>query len=492
MSEFTDFLDNYMKENKITPAELARELNMERGTVYRYIKGSRIPSDEGIVKSMADALRMSVSDKNMLIEKYDKLNLGEQIVNSYKYICDMFHNLKNINLNLSSEISDYFSQKSLLPQQENIFLKSQKEIELCASTIFFWFAKKQIKNNTMFLLMQPIYPVILESLISVLGETGKKVEHIVCLEQRFSKSHENLKIFYSILPMCFANMIYEVQYYYEYMDHHINQLSWMPNVIIAGEYILQFDYKMECGILIHDGCYFETVKRHYLELRKQTMPFLIHGNNISETFGILKRTGANNQNDSMNTEKNIVVSMYQEPCVAICISSDIYEKYMYPSAEKEAFISFMVEQHGDWNGMIYDGNREERVISYFQMEGLQSFIETGIIHEVPVEYYHPLEIYDRKLVLRRMIYLMKKEIMIYRILKQDIGLPTNICFYWESQKSLGLSINLIKSGNISQITITDGGISQTFKQCTEYLEKKRLVYSEQETIEILENAERQL
>lgn len=66
MSAFSEHLENYMKEHGITTAELARELEMDRATVFRYVKGKREPRSREAVGRMADALHMTLSDRKLL------------------------------------------------------------------------------------------------------------------------------------------------------------------------------------------------------------------------------------------------------------------------------------------------------------------------------------------------------------------------------------------------------------------------------------------
>ena len=91
MSAFSEYLDNHMEEHSISSAELAKDTGIDRTTIHRYRKGKRIPADEETVITIADSLRMRAQEKSELMEKYDRVVLGENTVNGYKYVKDMLH-----------------------------------------------------------------------------------------------------------------------------------------------------------------------------------------------------------------------------------------------------------------------------------------------------------------------------------------------------------------------------------------------------------------
>ena len=56
MLGFSEYLQNFMKINSISMVELSKETNIDRTVIYRYVKGTRVPSDINIVIRIADAM----------------------------------------------------------------------------------------------------------------------------------------------------------------------------------------------------------------------------------------------------------------------------------------------------------------------------------------------------------------------------------------------------------------------------------------------------
>lgn len=368
-------------------------------------------------------------------------------------------------------------------------LKSEKEIEMCASSLFVALARKN-DNVTLNLLMQPSYEAIQDMLFSVFGaEKGShvKIEQIVCLEQRIQKSYENLDNFWHILPLCFAGIPYEARYYYDFLPNHINEMTWMPNVILAETCVIQFDYAMGSGIFVNDEEYVRTIRRQYEGFRERSAPLVFQCGDFPNTVSVFGEMVDEMVIRDVQKEK-AVVTIFHEPCMTVCISSDLYEKCLIPIPAKEQLIALMEVSHGDWRGMTYlppSNGHKTKTYSYFQEEGLRNFMQTGIISEFPHEFYHPLSLRERRLVLERMIELTRTGLVIYRMLPDELELPENIYFYWGTEERQ-LYLNYVKPMDMSQIQIAEPGICRVFRQWLEYIEEKEMLKSAEDTVRFLE------
>lgn len=490
MSGFSEYLTDYMKEHKVTAAELASELDVDRTTVFRWMTGKREPKNVELVMRIAQELHMPVPARKKLLEEHDKLVLGEEAVNARKYVEQLLHDLKYAVLEASDEMREVFWSREARVAEGILRLKSGKEISLCASALFAHLAGKE-EETVLRLLVQPVYEDIQEALLTAFGAGGGhvKIEQIICLEQRIQKSHENLNHFRRILPLCFADIPYEARYYYDFLPNHINEMSWMPNVILAGSCVIQFDFSMSSGIFINDERYVGAVLHQYEAFRKQSVPMAVKCTDLQTTVpmydGMLGDVG--------DQKKNAMITVFHEPCMAACVSSDIYEEYLAPIPAKKQFIALMEAAHGDWRGMQYQipstGNLT-KTCSYFQIKGIKNFMRTGIISEFPIGFYRPFTPEKRLLVLGRMIKAAKEGIVAYRLLPGDIELPEKICFYWGTEEKQ-LYLNYVKPLDMSQIRIAEPGICGVFRKWLEYMEVKGMLYSEEETVRALEELEKE-
>lgn len=484
MSKFSKHLENYMNDREITVAELAAETGMDRVTLYRYIKGTRTPSDVATVEKILDALRIRVAEKQEFLEEYDRLILGEQVVDSYQYVNKLLKELKYISQNIYLQ-EHTWKEFVEMPLNENVIvLNSQKEIELCVISLYEEVFKANDQDASIHFLMQPTYAPIQELMVSSFLGKNIKIEQIVCLEQSIQKSYRNLEVFRQLLPACFADMDYEVRYYYSYLTEHINEMSWMPNVILSGSYVLCFDYNMEKGIFVNNKDYASLMHEQYAFFRKNSEPFLIKTEGLDCTQQLYKAM-LGDFKDSSTMEDKTVNTLFVQPCLGMCVSSDVYEEYLHPLPMKEYFIQGMAATRGDWDGLTHLHSGENLpldTVNYFQLSGLKDFMEHGRIREFPSGFYKPLSQETCKTLLKRMFVLLSEGNMKYKILSDQVEMPSNMCFYLGGDKRMFM--NLVKDDAFIQIQIVERGICQVFSQYLKYLEDKRIL-SDSEEAEVL-------
>lgn len=477
MAEFAKYLDDYMKEHQITSADLARETDIDRTVIYRYMKGTRIPSEYETVMKLAEALRMTVKEKQKLLEEYDRINMGDLVVDSFYQISGILSALQNVALQKRKIKTVWDNKKTWQSDHKVLTLGCKEDISACVIDLFEYALQQEKNGVTIYLLMQPVYEAVQRYLLPFFDGTNVKIEQIICIEQNLSKSYENLKIFEQSLLLCLGNIEYEVWYYYDYLNQHINAMTWMPNVLMVGDYVLQFNYDMTKGILVWDADYACGMREQYREHKKYTTPLMKKGDYCLDLFDLYH-----------NTLQVGDKCLFFEPCLGKCISSDIFQEYLVDFPQKEILIEKMERITGSWSGMIYNPPKDchtDLDISYFQKRGIQTFMETGRISEFPELLYLPLGKEKRLLVLKRVLSLVKQGRITYRMITDEIELPTSICIYI-NEENKRLCLNKVQADNISQIFVEEPGICHAFFSFFEYLEEKNMMLEEKETMEVLE------
>lgn len=473
MSEFSEYLDYYMEENGISVAALSRETGIERTLVYRYRKGNRTPVNEETVLRIVNGLRMNAMEKRRLLEKYDCLNIGEYEVKSYKYVKKLLKRLKETGrpsvsgmLHWGASLNSYF-------QESFFFIHSQDEINACISAMF---AQVKEEGDELFLVMQPVYDSVQKMIPQFFRNSEIRIEQIVCLEQGFSKSYKNLEIFQSVLPLCFEPMRYCVRYYYDFLKNHINIMSWMPNILIAGKYVIQFNFEMDNGVFIKDAKYAEMMKQQFLKMKEKTSSFL---SGSEDGMGVLDVYDMSDQ--SYDT------CMFEQPCLGLGLSSDLYEEFLYPFPEKDAFIKKMAELSGDWDDMkfIPPPGKADSFRFFCKVETIRRFMETGRGNEFSSAFYKPLSMDARKKVLLRLIQAVRNDLLTINTLPDWIEIPSHLFFYW-SEKNKAMSVKCMTGNGLSHVFVQEPGIYQVFQGFFEYLEKKNLLAGKEEVLQEME------
>lgn len=472
---FSEDLQKFMKTNSISMMDLSVETDIDRTVIYRYVKGTRIPSDVNIVIRIADALQMSVSEKKHLLKEYDKLILGEPMVYSYQYVQNLLHSLNQPNDNFNIVESQWQIKRKLKKNNELIELKSKEEIVTYIIELLRYIAEAESNTEKLFLVMQPTYEEVQRFLPHILKKKNIEVEQIVCMEQNVNQSYKNLDLFYGVLPMCFSYAKYEVYYYYDVLKNHINNTTYFPNMLLIQDFVVQFDYKMRYGIAVQNSVYAATARKYYDLLRKESRNLMARGKSPEAIGDFLVYWSANNSG-----------VFFEQLYAGFCMDRQILENCVSSVPEKEELINSLLKSKGEWKGEEYITFNQMPInlISYGSRKGMEDFINTGCIKELPATLCRPLNCEERGLVLERMIILAQEKRIRYRLLADKFDLPDGIRFCWdESKKRIVLS--RITEKEIFQVVIEEQSIYKTFRMYLKYMEKKNLVYGEKESLKYL-------
>lgn len=258
-------------------------------------------------------------------------------------------------------------------------------------------------------------------------------------------------------------------------------MSWFPNVIIVEEFVLQFDYGMEHGVLVRDPAYGEAALEEYKILRGKASVLMSEGDKQMGALGVYNKI-----------DEGVGKMIARQPCLGWTISSDIYEKFLYPFPGKEDFKKSMVAYNGDWDGMIFKSMKtleKGMTRSLCTEAGMKEFMETGRVNEFPKDFYQALPPDVRRTILQRVIQLVRDERLQYSLFPENIQLPENVCFYLDDMKK-SLIITRVDEDSVQMVEVQELGIYYTFRHFIEYIEKKNLFPDTEEVLERLEKLQK--
>ena len=479
VSVFSEYLDNYIKKSKYTVSRLASKMNMDRSILYRYVKGTRVPSDEALLCEIAAALCMTDTEKEHLLELYNRLMYGDEKIDNYVYFKSFLKQLKERedgfiteNGQVKTDMGTGYGHKMLwLNSEEEIVSVVRKLLDNVSNT-----RGADGEEKCIYIVMQPDNPVQ-EYIRPCLEDTDVRVEQIIHLERNDACKYKNLDVLLHILGTCFGNMHYTV--YYSFCDDigEGDSMYWMTNVIIIGDYVVWFDADMHYGSVIHDGCCRMGAMKRYGKIKKNT--YILkndtkQGDNATGIYG--------------KTDGVIIGNLFIDPCIGLIVGRDIWESNLYDFEGKKELMDHIEDVGGAWNNTTYFPSKiikSSKITVRFQYDGLIRFMETGRISELPACMYKPLDMPQRLLTLMRMIEIIKKGYFNYNIVDSSIEIPEKILIYrLENERSM--SFSLIRRDASSRVVINEAGFGYIFDMFIEELERKGCIRNTEETLEILE------
>lgn len=303
-----------------------------------------------------------------------------------------------------------------------------------------------------------------------------KITHVMCIEQNNSRSYINLELFRQIFPICFQNKNYKALYYYDDLRGHINEMSIMPNLLLTEKCAVVFDYEMKHGMMINDKVYIDVLAQEFERMKRKTTPFVCFDHDQMDVM----------TSYSMIADSNVNITLFNQPCMGAGISSDIYERFLYPFPDKDEFIKLMCDNWRDWKGNEYIKTNERTMGAYSAQQGVRYFMETGRVTEFPSGYYMPLDMEARRNVLKRIIGLVRKGVIQYKFLTSDIDIPETLYFYISVDEKI-LFIHKVYEDRICRVYVQESGIIHAFMSFFEYIEKKNMLCEGRDVLEYLKD-----
>lgn len=478
MSKFSEYLEEYLKKKEITIASLASRLNMDRSIMYRYVKGTRIPIEDTIVKDIANALFMTLSEKGKLLELYERQIYGDDNMDNYFAFRNFLAELKVRKNEFGSKNNIWKTDIIFNENIDVMWLNSREEISTMVRYVLNCLGKSEVGNEYIYIVMQPNHESVQRYLRPYLEGSNVVVEQIVCLEQGEKYRYKNLDVMLNIIGTCFGKINYTVYYYYGNENNEHSETKWMTNVIITAEYVIQFDDEMKCGSVIKDKDYANGALIRYRSIKKRTRLLkknVEFGNDMTDFYG-------NEIDGYVNS------TLFFEPCVAPAIGDDIYKANLYDFPGKEEFLKRRGNLSGVWNNMVYFPTKQiekNALVIHFQYSGLIKFMETGRTSEFPSVLYKELDMNQRILTLRRMIELNRRNLFQYSLVDESVEIPENIYIYHSKEFGM-LQFNMYNEDYSSQFVIRESGFGYAFEMYIETLDRKGFIKSQEETMAVME------
>ncbi|MGN0240330.1 MAG: helix-turn-helix domain-containing protein [Candidatus Weimeria sp.] len=388
MSDFSNLIERYMKQSRVTGTELSEGTGLGK-IVYKYIKGTRVPSSIDTVVKIADYLNMTSADSLLLKDYWKNEHFGAERIALWGRI-DKF--LKHFQINTFHSDVCLFDSTSLcrFPDKEMFYLNGDMNIHQAILTLL-----STVGDEPVYAVMQPNDSGLQECLIMAKKlNPSLEIRNIISLLPRShgadSSVYYNLDLLQSVIPLAFSSNTYHSYYYYS--DGSIKEKWPMhSNYIITSGYALIFgrSYDTMSGILSRDKNLIDDLRNNFYKIMQESRPLISLSTDPMNLMGFYYSKIQDRQ-----FSRRIQYSM--QPCLCPYLSMDICKKYLNQDIPNAGMIldSFLSNMEYYRN---YMRSCSKEIIS---IEGIRRFLKTGRIDELLDELYSPLSVEDRVLVLR--------------------------------------------------------------------------------------------
>lgn len=392
MSEFSDLLSLLIKAKDINIGSLTSYCDLDRSTMYKLINGRRNPASKEQVRRMAEFMNLSPMEHQTLMDAYQITRIGWDVFYRRRSIVEFILNFQNIHAKSSFYFSAAAPEESAPAPQGEGTVPLSGRVQVSSAIHSLCLRALQEGEGSLSILAQPEHLEALDVAASLLSSPAElAVHHIICINNSRSllrsRQDYNLQCLTRIIPFFGIGCQYHPYYYYDDVNSHFHNLNFMPCLFLSRSLAVICSSDLKEGILFRTAPLTELLQSRFDSILKSSQPLILSfhsslGFHLKEFPAVMGSSGDG-------------CSLSAEPCLVPYFSEEFLKKYLRGSLPGSTELLEPVRNYVETISKTLLRN-------YFTQDGARKFLETGRMHEIPEEYYTPLEYADRVLLLRRL------------------------------------------------------------------------------------------
>ena len=471
MSVFSEKLQECITRSNIKIASLSKISGVERSYIQKMLTGERIPGDPEVLRQLADALMLTPSERRILTEAYAISKMGEVIY--YRRLL-----VKRLIEGAGS---------SLIPSP--VLRETFPDPCFSRPPVLTVSGKSSI-SDTLRLLMEeelskedPQIQAVLQpecDAAQVLLQYARicprlQMEQIICLDSELQYQRENkynLGCLQKIFGFLFGACRYSPYFYYESISSKTGISALFPWMIISRGWVFLLSGDGEHAVTVSDPDTVSHCGDIFSRMREECMPVIECSGNYWDP------------DNWETTGSSTSYSLQFEPCMGLFFTMDMARKQIPKEIpQRENLLKFLEERQKKIT--LLEGGRKN--VSFFTLEGLDRFLETGRLSELPEHCYEPLPRAFRAELLRRMLACMKAgSYTPYCIQTAKFRVSENLSFFASGVREVLCTYRHPLYG-LKSFQLHEKSIAYSFTDFFEYLKETGLILPLEETQSLLQN-----
>lgn len=470
MSKFSQCLEKYIMRSGLTENQLAKVSGFTRSYIALMKNGQRVSPDMVKLKKLLEALNLSPYEYDEVWKAYLMARYGDRI---YELRTNMISFIESFGRVSKISIKSSFNHD--IPQVKTI--DNRMDLEYFVKAVIEQEALKDAGYVKM--IVQEDFSFLFSILPSVCrSNPALHVEHIVCLEGNdminLEEQSYNLKTLGKLLPILLSGNEngYEIYYYYDKVSSHFSTSALMPYLILTSDYAINISTNLEYAMVSTDAeshQLFTQLFENRKKICRKMLEKISTGARIFEHYS------------SHRPDAEKVYTIGSQPCFGMFPVDAMVQKYF--SAGDAALMEAILEVLRQ-NREIYSSM--QNITSYFTKEGIIRLMEDGLVEELPREIYLPLEVQDRKALLKMLIMAIKSETYeAYMLDGHKFAFPQEL---WMTAYSFTkVDVIYMSDKTEARFILEEQSLARSIYDFLTDLKAGTVVFSPEETLEFLED-----
>lgn len=416
MSVFSDLLSEYITMKDVGVYPLSQFCGLDRSSMYKIINGKRTPSDEDVVRKMAQFMHLTPQEKSDFMDAFYIAQMGAEV----------YYRRKSVR-----ELIETFSRRE--GRKEYIFAEMEHaQLEMNGGgsgavpfqgaahvrhAVLQLFTGEAVKENGKIAVMvQPDFEFAMD-LLQTLGEQnpGLTIHHLFCLNNNDQliamRKNYNLYCLQKILPLCACGCDYHARYYYDNVAARLNEFRLFPYLILTEHCALVFSSDYQNAILFRAEETLRMLREMFGEYLRQSDPLFERLDTVQTQLGYTE-----------TLVQHFIASdspryfFQRMPCFSGLLTEEMLERHLVPEMPMRGQ---MVQAVAQYAKMMQGRLLDQKTTMFFSENGVRSFLAKGRVDEYPRECYSPLEPDERVELVRRFLALRDRTNL--RMIREEDG-----------------------------------------------------------------------
>ena len=463
MSDFSQKLEKEIQNTGKTLCYLAEASGLQLDYISKMSKGKRTPKEEDRLIRLLDAMECTASTRADLLLLYRQEKMGKSLWQCMEELIRIIQqDVVEIPDSSSPGISDIHFKDSVLDNEFAIYSCIREVILTAAdSIIHLWTSEISLEH--------------LRYLIQIIHESsGCRLEHLfpLCQNKTTEDTLTNLKKICILKPAMLSEG-YEPLYYYVTPASEEQKSNLLPNWLITDYIAIGINAYMTKGIILRNQEQIQLLKKEF-----------IHKKDLAKRM--LFRSSLDSYVKDVNTMMNtgyVTHNYYIEysPCLLHLIPQSVLEEQIILNTDEKRQLLFSLS-------LRTKHMENENMVHIFCISGLRQFMDEGRIAGYPDMLYKPFDPSLRIWLLKSYYqYMLNTPHSCICVKENFIQLPRHISIVSSSNVNNGIAFWNNTSHGLQYYTLKESGFSQKLYEFCQFLDRGNMVWSEQETLEIIRN-----
>lgn len=481
MTIFADTLRKYLESKNTTIYTISKISGVERTMIQHMKAGKRLPSNISDVQAIAKAMMLNLSETEELLRAYNITHMGEENYFRREHVGKIISSFYDMNT-ASKLVLPKGSQDTLQLNEPLKKIIGRSNINRIVKAILEMEANK--KGGHVKIMVQPEYGYLFDCLTSVdFSSNDTNVEAIIVFDK--NEGHKstiyNLNVLEKLVPILFQCEVFHPYYIYENVDSLFNKNTLLPYKIITSDFAIGISYEHDKAMLYHDSSMINLLNETFQKQFVISTPICqtFHPTPEEYLLSTFNQDDENSKEQQNEQNKDEYYELFYQPCFPSFCPEDILldrlNTALIPPEMQSVITTYFEKIRTQYT---------KKHIS-FTLEGLNLFMETGRVTEIPDFMYTYLTPPQRLTLLKNIVVSVDNGSFSPRIIKSEkLTVPSPICICAPNEHKVVIYYFSPDKGQYI-FHLQELSLVQAFYDYLRYIPDSLLVYDAEESKQLL-------